>query len=77
MYLVMVSDVQSAGKIGDSDIYRITMTTFINLRGPSPEDEKISDVRYTCDLLLFCRHLWYATGVLKYLTVFHKRLKRS
>ncbi|CAG7722785.1 unnamed protein product [Allacma fusca] len=45
IYLVMVSEVQSAGKIGDSDIYRITMTSFINLRGPSPEDDKISEIK--------------------------------
>ena len=46
MYLVMVSECQSAGKIGDSDIYRITMTSFINLKGIAghQEDEKVAEV---------------------------------
>lgn len=32
------------GKICDAEIFRVTETVFINLRGPSTEDEKIAEV---------------------------------
>jgi hypothetical protein len=44
MYLVMISGCVSVGKILDSEIYRITQTTFVNLRGALPEDERITEV---------------------------------
>ncbi|XP_022194674.1 synaptojanin-1 isoform X2 [Nilaparvata lugens] len=43
----MVTGLTSVGELGDgcTSIYRITQTTFIPLRGPYAEDEKISDLR--------------------------------
>jgi len=43
MYLVLISGCVSVGKILDSEIYRITQTTFVNLRGALPEDERITE----------------------------------
>ncbi|XP_021962271.1 synaptojanin-1 isoform X2 [Folsomia candida] len=45
LYLVLVSGCVSVGKILDSEIYRITQTTFINLRGPFPEDERVTEIK--------------------------------
>lgn len=45
MFLVMIKGCVSVGKICDCEIFRVTETTFINLRGHSPEDEKIAEVR--------------------------------
>jgi len=44
LFLVMVSGCVSVGKIGDSEIFRLTQASFINLRSPIPDDDKISEV---------------------------------
>lgn len=40
----MIKGCVSVGKICDCEIFRVTETIFINLRGPSTEDEKIAEV---------------------------------
>lgn len=45
LYLVLVSGCVSVGKIGDSDIYRITGTTFISLRNLAFDEERIVELR--------------------------------
>lgn len=41
-YLVLVTSCVSVGKVLDSEIYRITGTTFISLSGNSADDDKVS-----------------------------------
>jgi len=40
----MVSGCVSVGKLGDSEIFRLTQCNFINLRSPAPDDDMVSDV---------------------------------
>lgn len=44
LYLVVVTNSSSIGKIGDAEIFRITNTNFISLRNCLQDDEKISEV---------------------------------
>lgn len=48
---MLVSGCVSVGKILDSEIYRITATTFVNLRGPFPEDERVTEVSVVSEFL--------------------------
>lgn len=48
LFLVLVSGCFSVGKIGDSEIFRITQTTFISLQHQTPNDERISEVKLVC-----------------------------
>ncbi|ODN00591.1 Synaptojanin-1 [Orchesella cincta] len=45
MFLVLVKGCVSVGKICECEIFRVTETTFINLRGPSSEDDKIAEIK--------------------------------
>ena len=45
LYLVLVSGCVSVGKIGESDIYRITGTTFISLRNLAFDEERVVELR--------------------------------
>ncbi|XP_049806410.1 synaptojanin-1 [Schistocerca nitens] len=45
LYLVMVTGCVSVGKIADSEIFRITQTTFVSLRNQPQDEERISEVR--------------------------------
>jgi phosphatidylinositol-bisphosphatase len=45
LYLVLVTGCVSVGKILESEIFRITQTTFISLRNQSQDEERISEVR--------------------------------
>lgn len=56
MFLVMIKGCVSVGKICDAEIFRVTETTFINLRGPSSEDDKIAEVNKTkCTIFYFTK----------------------
>ncbi|XP_077979137.1 synaptojanin-1-like isoform X2 [Glandiceps talaboti] len=45
LYLVLVTGCASVGKIGECEVFRITATTFISLRGDPIDEERISEVR--------------------------------
>lgn len=45
LYLVMVTGCISVGKIGDSEVFRITQTNFVSLRNQVQDEERISEVR--------------------------------
>lgn len=56
MFLVMIKGCVSVGKICDAEIFRVTETTFINLRGPSSEDDKIAEVNKTnCTIFYYTK----------------------
>ncbi|CAG9759926.1 unnamed protein product [Ceutorhynchus assimilis] len=61
LYLVMVTGCFSIGKIGDSEIFRITQTQFIPLHHPQNED-KISEVRKLLNSGTFY-FSWYSGAV--------------
>ena len=42
LYLVLVTGCVSVGKIGDSEVFRITQTSFISLRNQSQDEERIA-----------------------------------
>ena len=44
LYLVTVTGCISVGKIGESEIFRITATTFISLRNGAIDEEQVSEV---------------------------------
>lgn len=46
LYLVLVTSCFSVGKIGDSEIFRITQTQFIPLQFQAPGEDKIAEVRW-------------------------------
>lgn len=45
LYLVMVTGCLSVGKLGDSEVFRITQTSFVSLRNQPQDEERISEVR--------------------------------
>ncbi|KAJ9600882.1 hypothetical protein L9F63_000994, partial [Diploptera punctata] len=45
LYLVLVTGCVSVGKIGDSEVFRITQTNFVSLRNQAQDEERISEVR--------------------------------
>ncbi|CAG0907936.1 unnamed protein product, partial [Darwinula stevensoni] len=45
LYLVLVTACSSVGKIRDSEVFRITQTQFVSLRGAVGDDERVSEVR--------------------------------
>ncbi|XP_068082117.1 synaptojanin-1 [Anabrus simplex] len=45
LYLVLVTGCISIGKIGESEVFRITQTNFVSLRNQPQDEERISEVR--------------------------------
>ncbi|KDR22712.1 Synaptojanin-1 [Zootermopsis nevadensis] len=45
LYLVLVTGCVSVGKIGDSEVFRVTQTSFVSLRNQSQDEERIAEVR--------------------------------
>jgi synaptojanin len=45
LFLVMVTGCFSIGKIGGSEIFRITQTQFISLQHQQPSEDRISEIR--------------------------------
>lgn len=45
LYLVLVTGCVSVGKLNDSEVFRITQTTFVSLRNQAQDEERISEVR--------------------------------
>jgi len=48
IFLVMVSGCSSVGKICESEVFRVTQVSFINLGTACPDDEKVTEVRHFC-----------------------------
>lgn len=53
LYLVVVTGCLSMGKIGDSEVFRITQTQFISLQHQVSSEDKISEVRKLLNLGTF------------------------
>ena len=62
LYLVLVIGCLSVGKIGESDIYRITSTSFISLRNAPQDEERIIELRKFLNAGTFY-FSWSATGL--------------
>ncbi|CAB3386484.1 Hypothetical predicted protein [Cloeon dipterum] len=45
LYLVMVTGCVSIGKLCDSEVFRVTATTFVSLSGQQQDEERITEVR--------------------------------
>ncbi|KAL1454243.1 hypothetical protein WDU94_010517 [Cyamophila willieti] len=45
LFLVMVTGCVSVGKIADSEIFRVTQTSFVSLRNQSSDEDRIGEVR--------------------------------
>ena len=45
LYLVMVSACISVGKIGESEIFRITAVTMVSLRNAPQDEERVTEIR--------------------------------
>ncbi|XP_033108886.1 synaptojanin-1-like [Anneissia japonica] len=45
LYVVMVTGIISVGKIGASEVFRITATSFISLRNNQADEERVAEVR--------------------------------
>ena len=45
LYLVLVTGCISVGKIGESDIFRITSTSFLSLRNVKQDEDRIQEVK--------------------------------
>ncbi|XP_059468868.1 synaptojanin-1 [Neocloeon triangulifer] len=45
LFLVMVTGCVSIGKVGDSEVFRVTATTFVSLSGQQQDEERITEVR--------------------------------
>lgn len=45
LYLIMVTGCVSVGKINDSEIFRITATSFLSLRHDASDEERIQELK--------------------------------
>ena len=54
--MVLVTGCTSAGKLGTSEIYRVTNVATVSLRGYSPDEEKVTEIRK----LLSCGTFYFA-----------------
>lgn len=61
LFLVLVSGCVSVGKIGESDIYRITGTSFISLRNLAVDEERFVELRKLLNAGTFY-FSWSASG---------------
>lgn len=55
-FLVVVTGCTSAGKIGTSEVYRVTNVNMISLRGYQPDEEKVAEIRK----LICCGTFYFA-----------------
>ncbi|XP_064634309.1 synaptojanin-1-like isoform X2 [Lineus longissimus] len=62
LYLVMVTGCISVGKIGESEIFRVTSTSFVSLRNQPSDEERVAEVRRLLNSGTFY-FSWSATGV--------------
>uniref|UniRef100_A0A1B6C9Y5 phosphoinositide 5-phosphatase n=1 Tax=Clastoptera arizonana TaxID=38151 RepID=A0A1B6C9Y5_9HEMI len=76
LYLVMVTGCISVGKIGDSEIFRITQTNFISLRNQVQDEERISEVRKLLNSGTFY-FSWSSVGEALDITLCAQRQKKT
>ena len=55
-FLVLITGCTSAGKIGTSEVYRVTNVVTPSLRGYQPDEEKVAEIRK----LLCCGTFYFA-----------------
>ncbi|XP_043927358.1 synaptojanin-1 [Protopterus annectens] len=61
-YLVLVTGCMSVGKIQDSEVFRVTSTDLVSLRGDPSDEDRISEVRKVLNSGNFY-FAWSATGI--------------
>jgi hypothetical protein len=76
LYLVLVTGCVSVGKIGDSEVFRITQTSFISLRNQSQDEERIAEVRKLLNSGTFY-FSWSASGEALDITLCAQRRKKT
>jgi phosphatidylinositol-bisphosphatase len=76
LYLVVVTGCVSVGKIGDSEVFRITQTTFVSLRNQSQDEERIAEVRKLLNSGTFY-FSWSASGQALDITLCAQRRRRG
>ncbi|KAL1129891.1 hypothetical protein AAG570_012835 [Ranatra chinensis] len=76
LYLVMVTGCVSVGKLLESEIFRITQTTFISLRNQSQDEERISEVKKLLNSGTFY-FSWSPSGSPMDLTLCSQRARRT
>lgn len=76
LYLVLVTGCVSVGKIGDSEVFRITQTNFVSLRNQSQDEERIAEVRKLLNSGTFY-FSWSATGEALDITLCAQRRKKN
>ncbi|KAK6622419.1 hypothetical protein RUM44_002230 [Polyplax serrata] len=74
LYLVLVTGCVSIGKLCDSEVFRITQTTFVSLRNQPQDEERVSEVRRLLNSGTFY-FSWSATGEALDLTLCAQRRK--
>ncbi|GFG38407.1 hypothetical protein Cfor_12437, partial [Coptotermes formosanus] len=76
LYLVLVTGCVSVGKIGDSEVFRITQTSFVSLRNQSQDEERIAEVRKLLNSGTFY-FSWSASGEALDITLCAQRRKKN
>jgi len=76
LYLVLVTGCVSVGKIGDSEVFRITQTSFISLRNQAQDEERIAEVRKLLNSGTFY-FSWSASGEALDITLCAQRRKKN
>ncbi|CAG2054275.1 unnamed protein product [Timema podura] len=76
LYLVLATGCVSVGKIGDSEVFRITQTNFVSLRNQAQDEDRISEVRKLLNsgTFYFC---WSTTGEALDLSLCAQRRKKT
>jgi Phosphoinositide polyphosphatase (Sac family) len=76
LYLVLVTGCVSVGKIGDSEVFRITQTSFVSLRNQTQDEERIAEVRKLLNSGTFY-FSWSVSGEALDITLCAQRRKKS
>jgi hypothetical protein len=76
LYLVLVTGCVSVGKIGDSEVFRVTQTTFVSLRNQPQDEERIAEVRKLLNSGTFY-FSWSASGQALDITLCAQRRTRN
>jgi len=76
LYLVLVTGCVSVGKIGDSEVFRITQTSFVSLRNQAQDEERIAEVRKVLNSGTFY-FSWSASGEALDITLCAQRRKKN
>jgi len=76
LYLVLVTGCVSVGKIGDSEVFRITQTSFVSLRNQAQDEERIAEVRKLLNSGTFY-FSWSASGETLDITLCAQRRKKN